>query len=66
VGLVGDFRQYQQVVAAKAVGAPPAFLVIAVNPSESDVEPRAAFGFVNPDGAAFTLPIRTGLVVDAR
>ena len=50
MSLVGDFRQHQQVVAAEAVGAPPAFLLIAVDPLECDVEPRAAVGFVLPDG----------------
>jgi len=50
VGLIGDFRQHQQVVAAEAVGAPPAFLLIAVDPLERDIETRAAFGVVLPDG----------------
>ena len=50
MGLVGDFRQHQQIVAAEALGAPPAFLLIAVDPLERDVETRPAFRFVLPDG----------------
>ena len=50
VSLIGDFRQHQQVVAAEAVGAPPAIVVIAIEPLERDIETRPAFGFVLPDG----------------
>ena len=48
VGLIGHFRQYQQVVASEALRRLPLIAVL-VEAAEGDVVPRAVDGFVSPD-----------------